>query len=180
MSQTIHERLNQIPERILSTEFLTGQGLGNEIGFWIFDYAPEDELKVREYLHFLDGMLEKKHSQLKVVNINLLQAVVDYLAEGNLHAQDFGAVEQALGVFLQAENGGAFVGLVSAHALESAATIVQGVRENVHLGIAPVNQLAIHPDGAIAVRNGRNCAHAKKSLWVERPIHDLLFPLKRS
>ena len=83
MSQTIHERLNQIPERILSTEFLTGQGLGNEIGFWIFDYAPEDELKVREYLHFLDGMLEKKHSQLKVVNINLLQAVVDYLAERN-------------------------------------------------------------------------------------------------
>ncbi|MDR0069319.1 DUF1788 domain-containing protein, partial [Acinetobacter sp. 11520] len=83
MSQKIHERLNQIPERILSTEFLTGQGLGNEIGFWIFDYAPEDELKVREYLHFLDGMLEKKHSQLKVVNINLLQAVVDYLAERN-------------------------------------------------------------------------------------------------
>lgn len=83
MSQTIHERLNQIPERILSTEFLTGQGLGNEIGFWIFDYAPEDELKVREYLHFLDGMLEKKYSQLKVVNINLLQAVVDYLAERN-------------------------------------------------------------------------------------------------
>lgn len=38
MSQAIHERLNQIPERILSTEFLTGQGLGNEIGFWIFDY----------------------------------------------------------------------------------------------------------------------------------------------
>jgi hypothetical protein len=28
-------------------------------------------------------MLEKKHSQLKVVNINLLQAVVDYLAERN-------------------------------------------------------------------------------------------------
>lgn len=83
MSQKIHERLNQIPERILSTEFLTGQGLGNEIGFWIFDYAPEDELKVREYLHFLDGMLEKKHSQLKVVNINLLQTVVDYLTERN-------------------------------------------------------------------------------------------------
>ena len=83
MSQAIHERLNQIPDRILSTEFLTGQGLGNEIGFWIFDYAPEDELKVREYIHFLEGMLEKKHSQLKVVNINLLQAVVDYLIERN-------------------------------------------------------------------------------------------------
>ena len=38
MSQAIHERLNQIPERILSTEFMTGQGLGNEIGFWIFGW----------------------------------------------------------------------------------------------------------------------------------------------
>lgn len=83
MNQAIHERLNQIPERILSTEFLSGQGLGNEIGFWIFDYAPEDELEVRKYLRFLEGMLAKKHSQLKVVKINLLQSVVDYLTERN-------------------------------------------------------------------------------------------------
>ena len=83
MSQTIHERLNQIPDKILSTEFLTGQGLGNEIGFWIFDYAPEDELKVREYIQFLEGMLAKKHSHLKVLNINLLQSLVDYLTERN-------------------------------------------------------------------------------------------------
>ena len=49
-----------------------------------FDYAPEDELKVREYLHFQTGCWrKKKHSQLKVVNINLLQAVVDYLTERN-------------------------------------------------------------------------------------------------
>lgn len=83
MSQTIHERLNQIPDKILSTEFLTGQGLGNEIGFWIFDYAPEDELKVRKYIQFLEGMLAKKHSHFKVLNINLLQSLVDYLTERN-------------------------------------------------------------------------------------------------
>lgn len=83
MSETIHERLNQIPDKILSTEFLTGQSLGNDIGFWIFDYLPEDELKVREYIQFLEGMLKKKHSHLKFVNINLLQAVVTYLTERN-------------------------------------------------------------------------------------------------
>ena len=38
---------------------------------------------MREYLHFSRWDAGEKHSQLKVVNINLLQAVVDYLAERN-------------------------------------------------------------------------------------------------
>ncbi len=83
MEQRLQQRLNQIPERILSEEFLQGQGLGNEIGFWIFDYQPESELEVREYLVLLQGMLEKKYSHLKVVNINLLQSLVDYLGDRN-------------------------------------------------------------------------------------------------
>ena len=83
MDQRLQQRLNQIPERILSEEFLQGQGLGNEIGFWIFDYQPESELEVREYLAFLQDMLKKKHSHLKVVNINLLQSLVDYLGDRN-------------------------------------------------------------------------------------------------
>ena len=81
MIKPLEERLNQIPEKLLSQEFLQGQGLGNEIGFWIFDYAPEEELKVREYLGFLTGFLEKKHSHLKVASINLLQVMRDYLTE---------------------------------------------------------------------------------------------------
>ncbi len=83
MDQRLHDRLNQIPDKILSTEFLSGQGLGNEIGFWIFDYAPEHELDVREYIEFLEVMLVKKHSHRKVVNINLLKSLVDYLGDRN-------------------------------------------------------------------------------------------------
>lgn len=83
MDQRLHDRLNQIPEKILSPAFLSGQGLGNEIGFWIFDYAPEQELEVRKYTEFLEGMLAKKHSHLKIVNINLLQSLVDYLDDRN-------------------------------------------------------------------------------------------------
>lgn len=79
MNQQLQDRLNQIPEKILTEEFLKSQGLGNEIGFWIFDYPAEDELHVREYLSFLQGFLDKKHAQLKVININLLQAMHDYL-----------------------------------------------------------------------------------------------------
>ena len=81
MNQPLQDRLNQIPEKILTPEFLQGQGLGNEIGFWIFDYAPEEELRVREYLSFLNGFLQKKHSHLNVASINLLEMMRDYLTE---------------------------------------------------------------------------------------------------
>ncbi len=79
MNQQLQDRLNQIPDKILSEDFLKSQGLGNEIGFWIFDYPAEDELQVRECLSFLGELLAKKHSRLKVVNVNLLQVVRDYL-----------------------------------------------------------------------------------------------------
>jgi hypothetical protein len=79
VNQQLQDRLNQIPDKVLSEEFLKSQGLGNELGFWIFDYAPEDELQVREYLGMLPSFLTRKNAQLKVVNINLLQAMREYL-----------------------------------------------------------------------------------------------------
>lgn len=83
MNQQLQTRLDSIPQKILSDEFLKSQGLGNEIGFWIFDYAPADELQVREYLSFLMSLLAKKHSHLKVVHINLLSVLKDYLDSRN-------------------------------------------------------------------------------------------------
>jgi hypothetical protein len=89
MNQQLQDRLNQIPEKILSDEFLSSQGLGNEIGFWIFDYDPAAELEVREYINFLETMLAKKHSKMSVVHINLLSMLVTYLG-------DRGFVEKAI------------------------------------------------------------------------------------
>lgn len=89
MSQAIHERLNQIPDKILSTEFLLNQGLGNEIGFWIFDYAPEDELKVREYIHFLEKMLLKKHNTIKFLHLNLLNIFKECLVDNGILEEAF-------------------------------------------------------------------------------------------
>jgi hypothetical protein len=79
VNQQLQDRLNQIPEKILSSEFLNSQGLGNEIGFWIFDYDPAAELEVREYIKFLENMLTKKHSKVSYVHINLLELLVQYL-----------------------------------------------------------------------------------------------------
>jgi hypothetical protein len=50
MILTLDERLNQIIPRITSPDFLGSKGLGNEIGFWIFDYSPDREMDVRDFL----------------------------------------------------------------------------------------------------------------------------------
>ena len=50
MILSLEERLNQILPRITSRDFLDSKGLGNEIGFWVFDYPPERELDVRNFV----------------------------------------------------------------------------------------------------------------------------------
>ena len=69
MNKELQDRLNQIPEKLLSPDFLNGKTLGGDLNFWIFDYAPEHELEVREYLGFLESTLIKKHKHLNFVNI---------------------------------------------------------------------------------------------------------------
>ena len=92
--------------------------------------------------------------QLVLANDGHLRVVDLVLGERDLHAQDLGAVEQALGVLLQAKDRRTVHGVVSAHALKGAAAIVQGVSQYVDLGVAPFHHLAVHPDFAVAVCHG--------------------------
>ncbi len=50
MNPTLQDRLNEILPRLQDKDVLSGAGLGNEIGFYIFDYPAEHELAVREHL----------------------------------------------------------------------------------------------------------------------------------
>ncbi|MCY1314251.1 hypothetical protein D9M70_648700 [compost metagenome] len=60
-------------------------------------------------------------------------------------------VEQAVGVVLEAEDGGADLGAVGAHALEDRQAIVQGVRQDVRRRVSPRDELAVIPDETVAV-----------------------------
>jgi hypothetical protein len=84
MNEALQQRLNKIPDTVLSDDFLNKKGLGGDLCFWIFDYAPEYELQVREHIKFLGDHIAKKHSQLKVANINLLEDMMAYLKERKL------------------------------------------------------------------------------------------------
>ena len=84
MSDPLNERLNQILPRITSDAFLSGSGIGNEIAFYIFDYPPEDELRVRDYLRTLLEHIPKQKHGLRVSNIDLFDFVVAYPKSRNL------------------------------------------------------------------------------------------------
>jgi Domain of unknown function (DUF1788) len=84
MSDRLTDRLNQILPRVISDDFLSGRGLGNEIAFYIFDYPPEDELRVREHIGFLLDHIPQRRPGLRIKHLNLFDFVLDYLKSRNL------------------------------------------------------------------------------------------------
>ena len=84
MTRGLTERLNEILPTIVSDAFLSGKGLGNEIAFHVFDYPPEEELRIREQIAFLLAHAPKKRPGLRLIHINLLDFVVDYLDDRKL------------------------------------------------------------------------------------------------
>ncbi|MES2069247.1 MAG: DUF1788 domain-containing protein [Pseudomonadota bacterium] len=85
MTLSFDERLNQILPRVTSPDFLESKGLGNEIGFWIFDYPPDRELDMRS---FLSGTvlpaLTRHVPAIHADTIDLLQLATGLLEERNL------------------------------------------------------------------------------------------------
>ncbi|MDR0705752.1 MAG: DUF1788 domain-containing protein [Planctomycetaceae bacterium] len=76
----LNQRLNKILPKIMSSGFLNGKGIGNEIPFYIFDYPPEHELQVRSYINTLTQIeLKQKLPDCNVVVVNLLKFLLDYI-----------------------------------------------------------------------------------------------------
>ena len=84
MTASFTERLNAVLPRIISAEFLTGSGIGNEIAFYIFDYPPEQELQVRDHIRFLLEQIPKQKPGLRLKHINLFELVIVHLKERKL------------------------------------------------------------------------------------------------
>lgn len=84
MTKDINARLKILDETFQEEDFLLNKGLGNEVGYYIFDYHPADELLVREHIKLLqeNSDLYKEGYELKV--FNLYHIMIDYLRERQL------------------------------------------------------------------------------------------------
>jgi len=77
-------RLDKIIDRLISDELLRNKGLGNEIGFYIFDYPPEYELDMRDHIQFIIRQLPKKRPDLKFIHINMFELIINYINKRKL------------------------------------------------------------------------------------------------
>ncbi len=83
MTKKFEDRLNQILPKITSDDFLAADGLGNEIPYFIFEYPPEEELRIRKHIDFLLEHIPKHKPGLRVVHINLFDFIIDHLKDRN-------------------------------------------------------------------------------------------------
>lgn len=85
MTLSLEERLNQILPRITSRDFLDSKGLGNEIGFWIFDYPPDREMDVRSFVFgTVVPALDKQTPVIHCAVVDLMGLVTEILEERKL------------------------------------------------------------------------------------------------
>ncbi|MED1410810.1 DUF1788 domain-containing protein [Bacillus paramycoides] len=76
--RSISERLDEIFPKITDTSFRENKGLGNEIGFYIFDYDPKYEMLVREHIVYMQERLKDDRS-LHIREFDLYEVMLEIL-----------------------------------------------------------------------------------------------------
>ncbi|KRL03907.1 BREX protein BrxB domain-containing protein [Liquorilactobacillus hordei] len=83
MKKTIEDRFSVLDNTIKSDDFLANRGLGNEVGYYIFDYDPKDELLVREHIHYLENQNSLIVDGFKLQVFNLYEIMMELLESKN-------------------------------------------------------------------------------------------------
>lgn len=82
--RNLENRLNELEAKIKLPNFRKNKGLGNEVGYYIFDYPAEQELIVRERVKYLVSKYINVYD-FKIVVFDLYDIIIDLLeAEGFL------------------------------------------------------------------------------------------------
>lgn len=79
--QSIDSRLNKIEGIITNENFKKNKGLGNEVGYYIFDYNPRDELIVREHIQYLKRKINNSNKGIKIIEFDLYEIMIEILQE---------------------------------------------------------------------------------------------------
>lgn len=75
----IEQRLDKAEDIIKQPSFRQNKGLGNEVGYYIFDYPAEQELLVRERINYIVNKNKNSSDGFKVVVFDLYDIIIDML-----------------------------------------------------------------------------------------------------
>lgn len=78
------ERLDRIESEINKKDFKSNKGLGNEVGYYVFDYPATDELKVRDHLRFLQEQNNPAISGYDLMVYDLYDLMIDFIEDQGL------------------------------------------------------------------------------------------------
>ena len=79
----IEERLDQMEMLIKKPSFRQAKGKANEVNYWVFDYAPKDELIVRNRIAYLKNKNLKETDGFELVVYDLYDLIIDHLQSRN-------------------------------------------------------------------------------------------------
>lgn len=75
----LDKRLKQLEEKIKQESFRKNKGLGNEVGYYIFDYPAENELSIRERVNYLVSKYKNLDYGFEIVVYDLYDMIIDLL-----------------------------------------------------------------------------------------------------
>jgi len=89
MMKSLDIRLDEMERMIRTTGFRENKGLGNEVGYYVFDYAPDMELMVRERIAYMKGKNNVNTDGFELVVFDLYDIVIDILEREDFLEQCF-------------------------------------------------------------------------------------------
>lgn len=82
---TIEERLDRAERIIKTTSFRQNKGLGNEVGYYVFDYPAEKELIVRERIAYMKNKNSRGTDGFELIVFDLYDILIQIIEkEGSM------------------------------------------------------------------------------------------------
>ncbi|MFA6856053.1 MAG: DUF1788 domain-containing protein [Treponema sp.] len=78
-TEPLADRVNKIQKIIRNPDFLKNKGLGNEVGYYIFDYDPKDELLVRNHVKALRERFNTDQNLPDIHEFDLYEIIIELL-----------------------------------------------------------------------------------------------------
>jgi hypothetical protein len=85
----LYKGLDKIIPKIKEDKFVEGRGLGNEISFYVFDYEPEQELIVRDYIQHIKKEFGHENSNRKIIEFDLYKMMIEIAKEKGIFERVF-------------------------------------------------------------------------------------------
>ena len=162
----LDERLDSAEKKIKEPKFRENRGLGNEVGYYIFDYSAEEELYVRERINYIQKRNEDSSDEYKIVIFDLYDIMIKIL-EDKKYLDKCYSIEQKKG-FQKVSNAvanlmkvnstdGMIVNYIKEHTPEKAIILITGIGKcypiirshtvlnNLHLVIDKVPVVLFYP-----------------------------------